>query len=328
MALIKAVNYDGLTSKQKQNLELGSHAVTIGRRGIQGDNNVEPLPKYIARKSDSLYQGANNTQICLGTDRPGEIGSGRGNETGAGTIDLVAGRLSSNIQQTIPLSKGVGAEGSALFSDPNLSRDASRVYISQKTDATANFNIAAGSGGDDGASAGIITKSDVNYTLARRAIKLVTRADKLDSHGGGVISLPPINLIAGNDDRKLDSIVKQKPLQKALKTLWERMNEIQGTLDWFMETQNLLNQEIAIHQHDDPMLQFLGASANYNPYSINGGQCPVSEPLRRAALKAQSEQTIARKDNIMGSLKLTLNDMSSTETFGVNDFGSNGVMTT
>jgi len=53
----------------------------------------EPVPRFSPRVGDLTIEGSNNTLICLGQDRPGMTSAaGAPDETGSGTIDIVAGR--------------------------------------------------------------------------------------------------------------------------------------------------------------------------------------------------------------------------------------------
>ena len=177
----------------------------------------EPVPGFLKRPGDFLLQGSNNTLICLGQDRGLPIidydlgleqsGSSyfQAQVTGSGTIDIVAGRS----RYVVPPDKSPrGAEPddqfdaparSSFFSitntrgfnekniekssvasgDVDFAVDASRLYVSMKTDGDKNFAltnefhrmpaaIVTGSIQPASGSAYIIAKSDEIRIIARK----------------------------------------------------------------------------------------------------------------------------------------------------------------
>ena len=172
MGLKKAHDTSGLTNTQKRNITAMGEKIAIERRGVNGDPLLEPTPRYIQRKSDKIIKGDNNTMIVLGRDRPGEIDSGYGNQTGAGTIDIVVGRVASEIKAQRKNTTSLKVE--ELFVDNNLSRDSSRIYISQKTDVDANFNCADGSVGSSKAKGAIAIKSDAIRIIGNEEYSMIT----------------------------------------------------------------------------------------------------------------------------------------------------------
>ena len=58
---------------------------------------IEPLPHFVTAPCEKEIRGKNNTYIILGRDRPGTVASGYGAKgaTGAGTIDIVVGRMAT-----------------------------------------------------------------------------------------------------------------------------------------------------------------------------------------------------------------------------------------
>ena len=323
MPLKKAFDLDGLNTRQKENLSTAGNAITIVRRGIQGDNLVEPLPNFRRRKSETVYEGSNNTSIVLGRDRPGEIGSGYGNQTGAGTIDMVVGRVSSNIQQSIVNDQSL--EVDSVYVDTNLSRDASRIYISQKTDVDTNFNLANGLVGESKAKAAIAIKSDAIRIISREGIKIISKGDSENSHGAKLRTIPAIDIIAGNSDAKSEPIVKGKTLRKVLKDIMTRIDELNSTLDTFMTAQLEYNAEIAGHEHPDPMLVFLGEAANGDPFSVNNGKLPFSPELLQSGVKCFANQSISKTDGVFNKLSSALTEMNISEVYGAKEPSSDRV---
>jgi len=324
--LKKAYDISALTPTERKNMDSSPLQISLNRRGTQGDNLIEPIPNYHGRISDSIYEGSNNTSIVLGRDRPGEVGSGYGNETGAGTIDIVVGRVSNDIQPS--RFNRQSTKKDSLFVDPNLAKDASRIYISQKTDADANFALKPGGTGSSKGKAAIVIKSDAVRIIGREGVKIVSRVDSKNSHGGKIITIPPIELIANNNPKNLSPLTRQDPLDKALKDIIKRVDELNSYVDNFITAQMDFNGSTMEHEHPSPMLQGLGATAAFDPFLINDGKIPFSPGLCIAGMKSFGSHSIAKKDGIVTKLQLALSDINSAESFGVNHAGSNNVKAT
>jgi len=302
---LKTYNPNFTTSQQqRQNAAHPNHF--IDRRGCGGDNIIEDRPNYIEAKREKVFEGANNQYIVFGTDRPGELNSGLGNTTQAGTIDIVVGRISKVRKHSILNDQSVNYQ--KLYCDPNISSDASRIYISQKTNADLNFGLVNGNVGDSRARGAIILKSDAVRIIGREGIKLVTKTDKFNSHGDRIRSVPAIDIIAGNIETGKEPIVKGKTLRKTLKDIIERVNEVNSVLDQFVTYQLEFNSVVQDHDHPDFFAMFLNG--------LNGGKCPFSPELLAAGVKAMVTQQVAKHDGVMSKIKLGLSEMNNTGVFG------------
>jgi hypothetical protein len=222
----------GLSNETVRNLNYAPRELSIGAKGVQGDNLIEPIPNFNKRNSEKVIRGANNTWVVLGRDRPGEVGSGYGNETGAGSIDIVVGRMSSNIQTSIINEQSLRSD--MLSVDNNLALDASRIYISQKTDVDKNFNLASGFIGQTTAKAAIAIKSDSIRIIGREGVKIITKVDSKNSQGASIVSVPGIDFIAGNDDSDQQPVVKANVLKLLLKDIIKAINDLNSVLDVFL----------------------------------------------------------------------------------------------
>jgi hypothetical protein len=305
MAKLKTYN-PNLTISQQQRNNHADPSYTIDRKGVAGDNLIESTPNYIKATREKVIKGANNNYIVFGTDRPGEKGSGYGDTTQAGTIDIVVGRISKVRKHSILNDQSVDYQ--KLYCDPNLSADASRIYISQKTDADLNFGLADGNVGDSRARGAIILKSDAVRIIGREGIKLVTKTGKFNSHGDRIRSVPAIDIIAGNFETGKEPIVKGKVLRNTLKDIIERVNEVNSVLDQFVTYQLEFNSAVQDHDHPDFFAMFLGG--------LNGGKCPFSPELLAAGIKATATQQVAKHDGVMNKIKLGLSEMNNTGVFG------------
>ncbi len=325
MPLKKAYDITSLTPLQKENMDDSPLNISVTRRGVQGDNLLEPTPNYNRNSCETVFEGGNNTAIVLGKDRPGEAGSGYGNETGAGTIDIVTGRVSSDIQPSIANRQATSVE--SVFVDPNIAKDASRIYISQKTDVDKNFALAEGNIGNSTAKAAIAIKSDAVRIIGREGVKIVSRVDSKNSAGAKIQSIPGIELIAGNDDANLQPLAQGDTLNKVISALIERVNELNSTLDYFITAQMQYNKAIMEHTHGDPLAIGVGSLAG-NPLAINQGVVTVSPELVIAGACAFDNEYVAKGDGITNKLKLTLDDLNSNTPFGTKQPSSTNVKTT
>ena len=81
----------------------------------------------------------NNAWIILGRDRPASVMSGYGGkgDTQAASIDIVAGRMGSEV-------RAFDESGEKLFVNPSFKKDAARIYISQKSDIDKYFDLIPG----------------------------------------------------------------------------------------------------------------------------------------------------------------------------------------
>lgn len=314
--LKKAFDRSSLPASLKKDLGQQAPALSLDRVGIQGDALIEAVPIYNRRPSEKVFEGANNASIVLGRDRPGEVGSGYGNETGAGNIDLVVGRVSRDIRTH---------EGGPISVDTNLSADASRIYISQKTDVEKNFGLSPGASGHSIARAAIAIKSDKVVLIGREGLGLYSGGDALNSQGGAIRSVPPIDILAGNISETREPAVKGKSLRQVLKDIIARIDELNSVLDSFMTYQVDFNTAIQGHQHPSPMLMLLGALSSGSPLSINGGQVPFSPELLASGVKATAFQQVSKSDGIMNKLKIATTNKNVSEVYGATEASSTRV---
>tara|TARA_R110000796_G_scaffold82182_1_gene180507 strand:+ start:896 stop:1858 length:963 start_codon:yes stop_codon:yes gene_type:complete len=247
---------------QLKKIENSNPKERIFIEGMSGNKKLEPTPNY--NKSDCeiiAAEGENNTQIVMGRDRPSSKFSGYGGrgDTHCGSIDIVAGRMGNEVRSE-------DSSGNKVFTDPHFTKDAARIYISQKTDIDKNFNLAEGAVGMAETRSGIAIKADGVRIVAREGIKLVTQVDKLNSLGGKVLAIKGIDLIAGNDDSDLQPLVKGQNLLELLRYMVEDIRKLTGMINSLTTASIKMNSVLAAHTH--PILP--------------GGN-PVTAPLPGAA---------------------------------------------
>ena len=131
----KALDLSGIAGGLKEQLDSSpAYVNSVLGKGIGGSRTSEPIPGFLAAKAEQVLQNGTNAYIVFGKDRPASKMSGYGGrgDSGAGTLDFVAGRMAHN-------PSSVTASGENIQADPNFKVDASRIYITQKTDVDENF---------------------------------------------------------------------------------------------------------------------------------------------------------------------------------------------
>ena len=109
-----------------------------------------------------------------------------------------------------------------LTTGPNFNADAARIYISRLTDVDLYFGIDVAQPSAQKGLSGIGIKADQVRIVGREGIKIVTgamRSDKgteVNSLGGKIPVAPKIDLMAGNDVKVLQPIVKGDNLNACL----------------------------------------------------------------------------------------------------------------
>lgn len=307
----KAYDISLLSKEQKSRLSLSPQLSSL--LGINHETLIEPLPNIIEGKSEKWIKGANNSAISLGRDRPGSLGSGYSAETGAGQIDLVAGYSSSEIKRS---NTAIAGNNVVYSVDPNISLDAARIMISQKTDVDENFRIADGSVGNVKNKSAITLKADSIRVIGREGIKFVTGVDKVNSGGAVIRSVPRIDFIAGNKQQKSEPATLSSTNNKAIDSIWKEINKLNQMVDVINQHQAEFNLELASHQHYDLLLMLIGLIADQNPFLINDGKTLPSPEVVEAAIKHVPSQLIAKLDGIMQSMKIVFANTDITNPAG------------
>ena len=235
--------YDGM-SEQEQAEFLG-----FG----QGTREDFDTPEFISIDEEmATHKG--NCGIVLGLDRPSNILSGYGGskDTHCAAVDIVAGRLGYRARHR-------DKRGKALRVDPNFKLDAARIYASQKSDPDSYFGLAAGTVGNttpDSPRSTVALKADTLRFIARENIKLVTRTDKKNSQGGDLTNASTtgygIDLIAMNDDRDMQPLVKGSNLQQCLIETCDAVHDLRELFKNFLEYNRQLTKALMTHTHRSP----------------------------------------------------------------------------
>jgi len=243
----KAVSLVGANPKIQNFLGEQGEKAKAAARGVAGDKIYEAVPDFLSTPSENVTTNENNSWIVLGRDRSASVMSGYGGkgDTQCAAIDIVAGRMGSDV-------RAFDDSGEKLFVNPSFKKDAARIYISQKSDIDNYFDLAAGKVGNAFAKSGIGIKADNVRIIGRESIKLVTTTDKRNSQGGEIKSIVGIDLIAGNNDEDLQPLVKGDNLVSALSELTDHMDNLTGIVDTLLMAQFEFNDAITSHYHTSP----------------------------------------------------------------------------
>jgi len=246
--LKKAIDLENLSEKDKQSKQQSSKESVAGFSGIAGDVLKEPVPEFNKTECEKIFFGENNTWLVFGRDRYSDKLSGYGGKgfTRAGMIDLVVGRNSAN--------QKLYKDGERVFVDPNFSLDASRVYLSQLADIDDYFNLAITPSGipRSVSRAAIGIKSDAVRIIGREGVKIVTGVDQNNSLGSPLSQVRGVELIAGNDTRDVQPMVKGDNAVEALEKLAGHVEKLAGIVDSFMTIQSQYNDVVSSHFHISP----------------------------------------------------------------------------
>ena len=199
--------------------------------------NKTPVESVLSSNDD-------RAQIVLGGDRtrgPETGYSGKGFQDSA-AIDMVVGRA-----KTLDAK----SKQDAKFVNPDFFTDAARIYISEKADIDSYFEIVDGFIGSKRSGSAIALKADSVRIIGIEGIKLVTRANPTNSNGAD-LGVAGIELIAGNDDSNLQSMVKGENLVDCLTDMLDTISNIKAQVNSVVDLVYQLVKNYAQHVHAPP----------------------------------------------------------------------------
>jgi len=251
MTTKKAVDIASASAKDKKDYEMMTKEQKVNQIGIAGDPPIETAPEYLANDNEKVV-GLPSAQVVFGRDRPTSRISGYGGrgDTDCGSVDIVAGRLSS---EDLPKDEKV-------FANNSPSSDAARVLVVQKTDVDRNFGLAAGASGESKARSAAISKADAARVVGRESVKIITEGSVKNSQGGVSATINGVELIAGNNtnedgsnpDFELQPFVKGDNLKEMLGEMIDMLSEMDGIVDSLVNIQSRYNEVLANHFHISP----------------------------------------------------------------------------
>jgi hypothetical protein len=203
-----------------------------------GNSDYDSKPILVPMEIETVIpeRGKTNAEIVFGRDRPGCRFGKYTSDSGAASIDIVAGR-------------GGSKAGDQLPADPMFGEDAARIHISQKTDVDTNFKIKEHGQGISKSRSAIALKADAIRLVAREGIKIVTGTDKKNSQGGDIKSVHGISIVAGNIESEVQPVVKGESLTNALKELKELNADLNAIMKQMLQAQMEFNGSLMSHFH-------------------------------------------------------------------------------
>lgn len=244
----KALEINNIDNNLRKKLDSSPSYVkqAIGK-GSAGKRVTEAFPDFYPAAAERIFENGTNAYLVIGKDRPGSILSGYGGrgDSGAGTVDVVVGRMSHK-----PRYKD--DYGNKIMVDPSFKLDASRIYVSQKTDIDDNFDLSEGKVGNSVAKAGLAIKSDAVRIISRDGVKIVTGTDLKDSNGEDIYSVSGIDLIAGNDGESLQPLVLGDNVNESLNILCDHIDKLSGIVSSAITYQMKFNAKVSGHTHISP----------------------------------------------------------------------------
>ena len=214
-------------------------------------SSVCPVYRHIPSPFDHKVENDYGARIVLTKDRHGnqEAGYAR-TRTFCAAIDMSVGPMSMVRKNQTSDKKEA---------DPSFKRDAARIYISEKADIDEYFSICHGMTGRVEAKSGIGIKADGVRIIGRENVKIVTGTDSNLSGGGKTKHGGIIELLAGNDDRDVQQLVKGKNLVDCLDRLANYVSALTDTVNGHVLRQTKINisilaflMKVANHQHMAP----------------------------------------------------------------------------
>jgi hypothetical protein len=226
--------------------DLSRQSIMLGAGGSETDNWDAPV-LILANNEDLIRKG--NAGIRLGKDRESHVFSGTGGKPGShnAAIDIVAGNM------------GWVAKGEDSV-NPDFKIDAARIYLSQKSNVDGYFELVEGNVGstsNKNLRSTVALKADTVRIIGRENIKLVTRTDDYNSQGGQVgkntyVKGYGIDLIALNDDKDMQPLVKGDNLVECLTGLIDVVNTVTEILQNFFEYDSQFKKAVQTHTHMSP----------------------------------------------------------------------------
>lgn len=231
----------GVKFKRTKLLDLSEQPASIAgdfQRGALNSRRDIVGPVFIKRNFEQVIQQG-QSYIVLGKDRTGTTGYNLFSEDCA-SIDLVVGRRGAPYTES----------GERNHVHPNFLRDASRIYISQKTDLDDALGLVPGAVGTVRAKAGIALVSDEIRIASRGGVKIATSFYNRDSRGEPAkLFLKGLDIVAGNNDTDLQPMVKGDSLMRCLEYLIDEVNSLNGVVNTILIRQSKFNTALMTHTH-------------------------------------------------------------------------------
>jgi hypothetical protein len=228
--------------------------------GVYHTHLTEPVTQYNRAESEKIIQ-QNNSFIIMGRDRPMGITSGYGAQPEMGNsacIDIIAGPTGIQAKETINEAAISGLSSDRqkqirVTTDKDPSRDAARIYISQRADIDDPkwFNLPDGTIGSIKTRSAILLKADSIRIVSRDGgIKLVAGGrDTYNAQGVPIKWAQGINLIGGDGETPCQPIVKGDNLVKCLLDMNRSIKDLFGMINIIQKALVDFHFNYATHTH-------------------------------------------------------------------------------
>ena len=282
------------TRKQKdQILELYEFGELNGFMNSSVPYEMEDNPSYVEAEAEKIVnKQRQNARIIFGKDRMADIESGFGGmgKPNSNAIDIVVG-LGSSFE---PLGKRTLTKNDYL--DKNHFVDASRIYLSQRTDLDGHFGVTEGEiynlDRNQGVS-GAAMKADMVLVLGRRNVKIkagqshgesLPRGGETDAHG---TRLPDarIDLIA---DAPLEPMVRGEKLVECVKNIYEQIQDNRLALLKLVGQMTVMSTALTMHTH--PVAGFIAINS---VEMVNNGMAQIPKLLEDMSVGLSSSFSAA-----------------------------------
>jgi len=310
----RAVQEKNLTERQKAQIGGLPSDVSSKFDGINGDRLIEKVPVPMLYPGDKLVSGEANAGLQVSRD---EIYRFKGH-TSCGSCYLYAGK--STDAGTEEAGEPAG-DDIVLRTPNNLKEDAAYVYLSQKSDSKTLLGVTGGTykkvaGKRRPQSLAAIKADDVVLMSRESGIRLITGTNSTNSRGGDIAAHYGIDLIAGNNDRDLQPLVKGYNLLQYLKSLSKVVDNLSSVVYQHITAQGVFNGQMAMHRHYDPFTILLGTMGTGNPTAVLGGQNLPSQGGMMGGAKVLLEGLQQMQGAISQTFNRINNDFNALEKIG------------
>ena len=248
----KKIDLNKLSNAQKNSVNSPDPNVRKSKLlGIGNQASEVPKPKLIKTSAETIFKDENNNlSIVFKRDRPGSTLTGYGGQGyPSATIELTAGHVYKFARTSFPSADGQTEQDA--YVDPSFEYDASKIYISERTDPDENLGIVQSTKFNTTPNMknrpSIILKSESVRIVGEEGIKLVTGVyNKGDKTPAG-IQLIALNYDGGRLD--IQPFVKGNNFLTSYFHLWEEVLTLNGLLQEFVQYQNEINNIFREHTH-------------------------------------------------------------------------------
>lgn len=251
--------------------------------GVFSGRSAEIVSEHISSGCEEIISHG-DVWIVLGRDRNAGRDSGYGGrgDARAFSLDIVVGKTPAELDETAIDAKYV---------DPNFLKDASRVFLSQKTNLDEYFGIREIHPEDNGKS-GIGIKSDVVRVLSRQSMRIGTVRDEKNSKGGSINKQYGVELVAMDEVDKLQPMTLGQNVAEALQATIKLADQLSTIIDNFAKIQvQYLNSE-STHFHYSP---FNGLPTTPSEVSVSASVSAATSLLTQVTASIQQWKMNAAK---------------------------------